>query len=199
MGTPQLTIVTDEAGTRTWFAWLGNAVEQLATVDLTALTTGRLAYIDCYRVIDTPAAAAITASRAPVLLKLGGDPLSVAIADAANKRHTARLSTGGDERRLRQQCSDLRVNRPPSALTITTIDLYMDGHRVNRLERILCRIGPSGHDMRPQRMGVRVRPHAGDGPAGKRTGRLPADLRVNRARVRVNHHGRRSVGLRLPC
>jgi sugar/nucleoside kinase (ribokinase family) len=43
LGTPQLTIVTDEAGTRTWFAWLGNAVDQLAAVDLTPLSTARLA------------------------------------------------------------------------------------------------------------------------------------------------------------
>lgn len=63
LGTPQLTIVTDDAGTRTWFAWLGNAADQLATADLTELTTARLAYVDCYRLIDAAAAAAITASR----------------------------------------------------------------------------------------------------------------------------------------
>lgn len=34
LGTPQLTIVIDPAGTRTWFAWPGNAVDQLAAADL---------------------------------------------------------------------------------------------------------------------------------------------------------------------
>ena len=66
VSTPQLTIVTDDAGTRTWFAWLGDAVDQLATVDLTLLAVARLAYIDCYRILKAPAAAAIIASRAPL-------------------------------------------------------------------------------------------------------------------------------------
>ena len=87
-GTPQLTIVTDEAGTRTWFGWLGDTMEQLAAVDLTSLSAARLAYIDCYRIIDGPAAAAITASRAPLLLNLGGDPLSDNVGEGA--RWTAR-------------------------------------------------------------------------------------------------------------
>lgn len=98
LGTPQLTIVTDQAGTRTWFAWLGNAVDQLATIDLSPLSMARLAYIDCYRIIDTQAAAAITASRAPLLLNLGGDPLSDAVAEAASRRHVAFVQTNLDER-----------------------------------------------------------------------------------------------------
>lgn len=36
-GTPQLTIVTDEAGTRTWFAWLGTATDHLNAADPTPL------------------------------------------------------------------------------------------------------------------------------------------------------------------
>lgn len=98
LGTPQLTIVTDDAGTRTWFAWLGNAVDQFAAVDLGPLRAARMAYIDCYRVIDGPAAAAITASQAPLLLNLGGDPLSDAVAEAANGRHIAFVQTNLDER-----------------------------------------------------------------------------------------------------
>ena len=35
--TPQVTVVTDDAGTRTWFAWLGPAVDHLTTVDLSPL------------------------------------------------------------------------------------------------------------------------------------------------------------------
>jgi len=98
LGTPQLTIVTDDAGTRTWFAWLGNAVDQLTTADLSALGTPRLAYIDCYRIIDGPAAAAITASEVPLLLNLGGDLLSDTIAEAASRRHIAFVQTNLDER-----------------------------------------------------------------------------------------------------
>ncbi|GAA3772211.1 hypothetical protein GCM10022225_69450 [Plantactinospora mayteni] len=96
-GTPQLTIVTDEAGTRTWFAWLGTATDQLNAADPTPLTTARLAYVDCYRIIDLAAAAAITASQAPLLLNLGGDPLSEAVASAANNRHVAYVQTNLDE------------------------------------------------------------------------------------------------------
>lgn len=96
-GTPQLTIVTDDEGTRTWFAWLGTAIDQLNDADPTALATARLAYIDCYRIIDLAAAAAITASRAPLLLNLGGDPLSEAVATAASNRHVAFVQTNLDE------------------------------------------------------------------------------------------------------
>ncbi|MDG4768306.1 PfkB family carbohydrate kinase [Solwaraspora sp. WMMD406] len=96
-GTPQLTIVTDEAGTRTWFAWLGTAIDHLNDTDPTPLTTARLAYIDCYRIIDLAAAAAISSSRAPLLLNLGGDPLSEAVASAARNRQVAFVQTNLDE------------------------------------------------------------------------------------------------------
>lgn len=43
--TPQVIVVTDEVGTRTWFAWLGPAVNRLAMADLTPLNAARLAYI----------------------------------------------------------------------------------------------------------------------------------------------------------
>ncbi|WP_162907125.1 carbohydrate kinase family protein [Allorhizocola rhizosphaerae] len=131
LGTPQLTIITDQAGTRTWFAWLGNAVDQLATVDLTPLTAARLAYIDCYRLMDSAAAAAITASRAPLLLNLGGDPLSDAIANAAAQRHIAFVQTNLDEHAadhaetLAAQLFD-RLN--PEAVVITLGRLGALGH-----------------------------------------------------------------------
>ncbi|MEV6966616.1 carbohydrate kinase family protein [Hamadaea sp. NPDC051192] len=122
LGTPQLTIVTDHAGTRTWFAWLGNAVEQLAAVDLTPLTTARLVYIDCYRVLDDPAATAITASRAPLLLNLGGDPLSDAIAEAASRRPIAFVQTNLDERdagHAQALASELYARLQPETVVVT--------------------------------------------------------------------------------
>jgi sugar/nucleoside kinase (ribokinase family) len=97
LGTPQLTIITDDAGTRTWFAWLGIAIDQLNSADPTPLVTARLAHVDCYRVIDPASAAAISACRAPLLLNLGGDPLSEAVAAAASDRHVAFVQTNLDE------------------------------------------------------------------------------------------------------
>jgi hypothetical protein len=94
---PQLTIVTDDAGTRTWFAWLAAAIDQLTDADPTPLASARLAYIDCYRIIDLAAAAAITANRVPLLLNLGGDRLSEAVACAAKDRHVAFVQTNLDE------------------------------------------------------------------------------------------------------
>lgn len=122
LGTPQLTIVTDHAGTRTWFAWLGNAVEQLAAVDLTPLTTARLVYIDCYRVLDEPATRAIEASRAPLLLNLGGDPLSDAIAEAASRHPIAFVQTNLDERdagHAQTLAAELYARLQPETVAVT--------------------------------------------------------------------------------
>ena len=49
--TPKLTVITDDAGTRTWFAWLDHAYAQLAVADLSMIANARLAYIDCYTAI----------------------------------------------------------------------------------------------------------------------------------------------------
>jgi sugar/nucleoside kinase (ribokinase family) len=121
-GTPQLTIVTDKAGTRTWFAWLGDAVDQLAAVDLSPLSLARLTYIDCYQILDAPAAAAITASRAPLLLNLGGDALSPAIANAASGRRVAFVQTNLDENdagRAEALATDLSARLDPETVVVT--------------------------------------------------------------------------------
>jgi sugar/nucleoside kinase (ribokinase family) len=118
----QVTIVTDDAGTRTWFAWLGDAVDQLATVDVTPLAVARLAYIDCYRILDAPAAAAITASRAPLLLNLGGDVLTPAVAEAASGRHIAFVQTNLDEHdadRAEAVAADLHARLAPETVVVT--------------------------------------------------------------------------------
>jgi sugar/nucleoside kinase (ribokinase family) len=137
--TPQLTIVTDDAGTRTWFAWLGTAAEQLPDSDLTPLTRARLAYVDCYRIIDAAAAAAITASRAPLLLNLGGDTPTDAIVAAAQERQitfaqtnlpegnlqdAGHLDTGLDDTdtaigRAEQYATDLYARIPADAVVVT--------------------------------------------------------------------------------
>ena len=84
--TPELNVVTDRAGTRTWFAYLTQAYTGLGQADLTPLTTARLAYIDCYSVMTAAAVRAIDAAvraNVPLLLNLGGDPLHPAVARAA--------------------------------------------------------------------------------------------------------------------
>lgn len=121
-GTPQLTIVTDKAGTRTWFAWLGTAVDQLASVDLAPLCTARLAYIDCYSIIDNAASAAIAATDVPLLLNLGGDPLSEAITAAAADRHVAFVQTNADEADLdhaEQLAADLHARIGARTVVVT--------------------------------------------------------------------------------
>jgi 2-dehydro-3-deoxygluconokinase len=138
-GTPQLTIVTDEAGTRTWFAWLGDAVDQLVAVDLATLTVARLAYVDCYRILDAAAAAAITASRAPLLLNLGGDALSPAIADAASGRHLAFIQTNLDENdagRAETVAADLYARLDPDTVVVTLGRLGALGHTATGTFRV---------------------------------------------------------------
>lgn len=100
--TAQVVVVTDEAGTRTWFAWLGPAVNRLAMTDLTPLNAARLAYIDCYRVIEPAAVIAISATAVPLMLNLGGDPLTESLAAAIRGRHVAFLQTSLDEAHIEQ-------------------------------------------------------------------------------------------------
>jgi sugar/nucleoside kinase (ribokinase family) len=94
--TPQVTVVVDTTGTRTWFAYLADTADHLTEVDPAPLTTARLAYLDCYRIIETAAIAAITTSRVPLLLNLGGDPPTVALTAAARQRHVAFAQTSLD-------------------------------------------------------------------------------------------------------
>ncbi|WP_061294119.1 carbohydrate kinase family protein [Herbidospora cretacea] len=84
--TPNLTVITDRIGTRTWFAHLSSATADLLGADLSLLTPARLAYIDCYEIITDAAVRAIrhvTRSGGPLMLNLGGDPIHPAIQKAA--------------------------------------------------------------------------------------------------------------------
>src|SRR5712691_3614349 len=77
--TPQIVVVADDDGTRTWFPHLPGVIDALALLDLSPLANASFAYIDCYQLIDAPATRAIHAARAagvPLLLNLGGSPLS---------------------------------------------------------------------------------------------------------------------------
>ncbi|MET8979403.1 PfkB family carbohydrate kinase [Streptomyces sp. NPDC004539] len=100
--TPHLTVVTDDAGTRTWFADLTDAHTSLHLADTTPLSTARLAYIDGYTVIADAAANALRATTAggtPVLLNLGGDPLHPRLRAAAGHAHLYAVQTSLPEPR----------------------------------------------------------------------------------------------------
>lgn len=80
--TPRIVVVADDAGTRTWFPHLTGVSDTLATLDLSPLACASFAYVDCYQLIETPAVRAIHAARSagvPLLLNLGGSPLSSAV------------------------------------------------------------------------------------------------------------------------
>ncbi|TCJ40109.1 carbohydrate kinase family protein [Parafrankia sp. BMG5.11] len=85
MATPQIVIVADDRGTRTWFPYLPGVPEALAAVDLAPLARASFAYIDCYQLIEPAAVRAIQAARlagVPLLVNLGGSALSPAVAAA---------------------------------------------------------------------------------------------------------------------
>src|ERR1039457_7098355 len=80
--TPKIVVVADDDGTRTWFPHLPGVSDALAAVDLSSLFCASFAYIDCYQLIEAPAVRAIQAARSagvPLVLNLGGSPLSSAV------------------------------------------------------------------------------------------------------------------------
>jgi sugar/nucleoside kinase (ribokinase family) len=83
--TPQIVVVADEDGRRTWFPFLPGVVDALNGLDLAPLAAASFAYVDCYQLIEIPAVRTIHAARAagvPLMLNLGGSPLSAVVADA---------------------------------------------------------------------------------------------------------------------
>jgi sugar/nucleoside kinase (ribokinase family) len=83
LNNPQIVVVADDEGTRTWFPFLPGVADALNGLDLAPVADASFAYIDCYQLIEVPAARAIQAARAagiPLLLNLGGSPLAPATA-----------------------------------------------------------------------------------------------------------------------
>ncbi|MDT4991996.1 MAG: hypothetical protein QOH97_1888 [Actinoplanes sp.] len=96
--TPQLTVIIDDSGTRTWLAALAHAPEQLEAANLHLLGHTRLIYIDCYRVLTRAAVRAIQAAGdTPLLLNLGGDTVDEAIVAATHGQRIAAVQTSIDE------------------------------------------------------------------------------------------------------
>lgn len=80
--TPQVVVVADDDGTRTWFPHLPGVSVALAAVDLSPLFSASFAYVDCYQLIEAVAVRVVQAVRStdiPLLVNLGGSPLSSAI------------------------------------------------------------------------------------------------------------------------
>uniref|UniRef100_UPI00104144D6 carbohydrate kinase family protein n=1 Tax=Protofrankia symbiont of Coriaria ruscifolia TaxID=1306542 RepID=UPI00104144D6 len=76
--TPHLTVITDQAGTRTTFAHLAGATALLPATDLTLLTHTPLIYLDGYHHMATATAQILRTladrDRPQIVLNLGGDP-----------------------------------------------------------------------------------------------------------------------------
>jgi len=83
--TPQIVVVADDGGTRTWFPRLPGVSAALAAVDLSPLSSASFAYIDCYQLNELAAVRVIQAARSagiPLLVNLGGSPMSSAVIEA---------------------------------------------------------------------------------------------------------------------
>ena len=98
--TPQIVVVADDDGTRTWFPFLPGVVDALATLDLSPMIGASFVYIDCYQLIEAPAVRAIHAARAagvPLLLNLGGSPLSSTVTAAVREYPGLAVQTNVDD------------------------------------------------------------------------------------------------------
>ncbi|MGV9725654.1 MULTISPECIES: carbohydrate kinase family protein [Nocardia] len=98
--TPWMVVIADQHHTRTWFAYLPGVAEQLAAVDLSPITTASFVYVDAYQLIETAAVRVMEAARAaqvPVLVNLGGSPLSGGIRSAAAGYEKLLVQTNVDD------------------------------------------------------------------------------------------------------
>jgi sugar/nucleoside kinase (ribokinase family) len=123
IATPQMTVVVDDNGTRTWFGALLDAVDHVRAANLHLLTRTRLIYLDCYRVLIPAAIRVISAAgTTPLLLNLGGDPVDENVIDATQDRHVAMAQTSLDEADAHQAealADDLFARLRPDAAVVT--------------------------------------------------------------------------------
>ncbi|WP_424534391.1 PfkB family carbohydrate kinase [Sphaerisporangium viridialbum] len=149
--TSELTVVTDQARTRTWLAHLTQAYIGLADADLTALTRAKLAYIDCYQVLTTDAARAITAAAhagVPLMLNLGGDPLHPGIQRAASHAHPAVVQTSLPEHQAYladEVADDLAARLTPAVVLVTLGSQGAIAHQPGARYRAPAGEGPIAH------------------------------------------------------
>lgn len=121
--TPRLTVVSDDQGTRTWFAHLGHALTGLSRTNPSALARARMVYIDGYAVLATHAARALTATTTtPTLLNLGGDDLRPELEAAARGSRLVAVQTSLDEPdadRAHDLAEHLHTRLAPEATIVT--------------------------------------------------------------------------------
>ncbi len=101
--TPWIVVVADNARTRTWFPHLPGVIDALTHVDLSPFAGASFAYIDGYQLIEAPALRAIQAARAadiPLLLNLGGSPLTAGAAEAVRGHSGLIVQTNVDDDHL---------------------------------------------------------------------------------------------------
>src|SRR5580658_1430413 len=61
--TPQIVVVADNDGTRTWFPHLPGVSTALVAVELSPLSSASFAYVDCYQLIEAAAVRVVQAAR----------------------------------------------------------------------------------------------------------------------------------------
>jgi sugar/nucleoside kinase (ribokinase family) len=75
--TPVSTVICDRSGSRTWFPYLPEVVDELSVADLDLVRVSRMLYVDCYEVLGAASHRALRAAvdaGIPVLANLGGSP-----------------------------------------------------------------------------------------------------------------------------
>jgi sugar/nucleoside kinase (ribokinase family) len=124
--TPQIVVVADGHGSRTWFPYLPGVVDALGALDLSPIKRASFVYVDCYQLVETPAVRAIQAARTagvPLLVNLGGSPLSDAMATAVNGYPRLVVQTNVDDAAYQhapQRAAELRSATSADWVVVTT-------------------------------------------------------------------------------
>ncbi|WP_433578557.1 carbohydrate kinase family protein [Nocardia brasiliensis] len=98
--TPRIVVVADEKDTRTWFAHLPEVAAGLAAADLSAVAGASFVYLDAYELLEEAAVRVIATARTasvPLLINLGGSPLSTAVQSAVAGYEKLLIQTNVDD------------------------------------------------------------------------------------------------------
>ncbi|WP_067694449.1 carbohydrate kinase family protein [Nocardia jejuensis] len=98
--TPRVVVVAADDDTRTWFAHLPGVAGSLERVDLSTIACASFVYLDAYQLIENAALRVIRATRAggtPLLLNLGGSPLSDALQLELRNHENLLIQTNVDD------------------------------------------------------------------------------------------------------
>ncbi|MGV9834273.1 carbohydrate kinase family protein [Nocardia niigatensis] len=98
--TPRIVVAADSHHTRTWFAHLPGVAEQLAVTDLASIAEASFLYIDAYELLGSAMLQAVRVGKAaavPLLLNLGGSPLSEQVRQALADYPNLYIQTNVDD------------------------------------------------------------------------------------------------------